>query len=350
MKIDLFDYELPQKLIAQTPVYPRDHSRLMVINRKTRTLEHRHFYDILDYLLPGDMIVINDTRVIPARLLGRKETGAQIEIFLLDTLKENDFSEWNTLVKPGKRVKEGNVVEFGENKLGEKLWCECISRLDDGSRNIRFHTDSGRSILQVLKTFGNIPLPPYITEKLEEPERYQTVFSENEGAVAAPTAGLHFTPELMGKVTESGVEFARVTLHVGLGTFRPVECENLEDHHMHSEKFFIRSEEAKKIRKAKSEGRRIIALGTTSVRVLECLPGLEADENGNYKGETDIFIYPPYEFKMTDALITNFHLPKSTLLVLISAFADRGLVLEAYKSAVENNYRFFSFGDACLFI
>jgi len=350
VKIDLFDYDLPKELIAQTPAEPRDHSRLMVVNKKTRSIEHRHFYDIIDYLLPDDLIVINDTRVIPARLLGKKSTGAQIEIFLLNQLKKDDFALWNTLVKPGKRVKEGTVIEFGKNAHGESLCCECVGIRDDGSRDIEFHTDSKREILHVMKTFGNVPLPPYITEKLEEPERYQTVYSKNEGAVAAPTAGLHFTPDLMKKVEESGVEFARVTLHVGLGTFRPVECENLEEHKMHSEKFFVEKEQAQKILQAKKDGRRIVALGTTSVRVLECLPDLSPDEYGNYEGDTDIFIYPPYDFKMVDALITNFHLPKSTLLVLISAFSGRDLVLEAYKTAVENKYRFFSFGDACFLI
>lgn len=349
MKIELFDYELPKSLIAQEAVEPRDHSRLMVMNRKSKTLEHRRFYHLPEYLIPGDLLVLNNTRVIRARLFGQKETGANIEIFLLK--RHNDLEDtWVALAKPGKRIKAGTVIDI--KKDGETvLKTECLEKCDGGKVIVKFNAvKKGQTVEGLLKETGNVPLPPYINRELEEDERYQTVYAKEEGAVAAPTAGLHFTPDLMQSIEEMGVGFATATLHVGLGTFRPVEAEDVEEHTMHSERFFLRSGEAEKIFKAKREKRRIIAVGTTSVRVLETIANMTPDQEGHYSGETDIYIYPPYRFKLVDTMITNFHLPKSTLLLLLSAFAGREFVLASYARAVEKQYRFFSLGDSCLIL
>jgi len=346
LNIDLFDYDLPPELIAQHAVEPRDSSRLMVMNRKTQTVEHRHFYDIKDYLLPGDLLVVNNTRVIPARLFGEKETGAKIEIFLLNELSENT---WETLCKPGKRVKPGNIVFFRIDDV-KVLSAECLSIKDDGNRVFRFKSLNSEPERDLIFKIGNVPLPPYIHEELKETERYQTIYSSQSGAVAAPTAGLHFTRDLMNDLREYGVEIAEITLHVGLGTFRPVDVETVEEHEMHHEEYFVTPEVAVRLFKAKEEGRRLFAVGTTSIRVLETIANREPDEGGGFSGSTDIFIYPPYQFKMVDALITNFHLPKSTLLILLSAFADREFIMAAYQTAIEEKYRFYSFGDACLIL
>ncbi len=341
MKKELFYYDLPKELIAQKPIEKRDASRLMVLDRKTREISHRHFYDIIEYLKPGDVLVRNNTKVIPARLFGVKEkTGALIEVFLLRPL-END--RWEALVRPGKRLKEGDRVSFGEGKLV----AEVLERTDEGGRIIEF-TYSG-DFKEILEILGEVPLPPYIKEKLEDKDRYQTVYAKTEGSVAAPTAGLHFTKELIEALKKKGITIVDVTLHVGLGTFRPLKEENIADHKMHSEYYEITEEAAKTINQAKQEGRRIIAIGTTATRTLES----NVSEEGLLKagkGFTDIFIYPGYTFRMIDALITNFHLPESTLIMLVSALADREWILEAYRIAVEEKYRFFSFGDAMLIL
>jgi len=358
-----FDYTLPMEKIAQHPVEPRDHSRLMVINRNTRTIEHRRFYHLPDYILPSDLLVINNTRVIPARLLGRRETGGQAEVFLLKRLSVESESEalWNTLVRPGKRIKKGTVVYF-QNR---RLIGVCVEHYPDGSRDFLFrknlsirNTDLGEREPETVKDLifgaGSVPLPPYIREPLRDHERYQTIYSEEEGAVAAPTAGLHFTDGLIADLKKQGTEFCTVTLHVGLGTFRPLEDEgcpfSIEGHIMHSESFYVKSEEVRKIECAKREKRRIIGIGTTSVRVLESLPFFEKRADGSYGGDTRLFIYPPFPFVYTNAMITNFHLPKSSLLLMVSAFASRELIMSAYEEAIENGYRFFSFGDACLIL
>lgn len=346
MNIDLFDYYLPSELIAQNAAEPRDSSRLMVMNRKTKTVEHRRFYNIKDYLLPGDLLVVNNTRVIPARLFGEKETGARIEIFLLNERAENT---WETLCKPGKRIKPGSMVFF-ELEGKRVLSAKCTEIKADGNRVFLFESLTDETERELMFKIGNVPLPPYIHEELKETERYQTVYSSQTGAVAAPTAGLHFTPELLKELVEYGVDIAEITLHVGLGTFRPVDVDTVEEHQMHHEEYFVKKEIADKIFMAKKEGRRIIAVGTTSIRVLETIVDLNRDENGGFSGSTDIFIYPPYQFKMVDALITNFHLPKSTLLILLSAFADREFIMSAYQTAINEKYRFYSFGDACLIL
>lgn len=337
MKLSDFNYELPQELIAQDPLLKRSDSRLMVLNRATGGIEHRHFSDVIEYLNPGDCLVINDTKVIPARLIGVKEdTGASIEVLLL---KRHDDKVWETLVKPGKKARVGARISFGEGKLVG----EVIDIVEEGNRLIRFEYEG--IFEEVLDELGQMPLPPYITHQLKDKNRYQTVYAKYDGSAAAPTAGLHFTPELLQTIREKGVHIAEVTLHVGLGTFRPVKVENVSEHHMHSEFYMIDEKAADTINAAKRAGGRIICVGTTSCRTLESA----AKEDGTIEptsGWTEIFIYPGYRFKILDALITNFHLPESTLLMLVSALAGREHVLAAYQEAIENKYRFFSFGDA----
>ena len=341
MKTHDFYYDLPKERIAQTPVEPRDHSRLLVMDRFTGEMEHRHFYDIVDYLRPGDLLVINDSRVLPARLYGYKEdTGAHMELLLLEQ-KENLV--WECLAKPGKKAKPGTKLIFGDGLLTG----EVVEVKEDGNRMVQFTCDG--NFYSVLDQIGQMPLPPYITEKLQDKERYQTVYSKELGSAAAPTAGLHFTPELMDKIRAMGVEFASVTLHVGLGTFRPVKAEEVTDHKMHSEHCLLPQETADKILKTKANGGRVIAVGTTSCRTLESVATFTGKIQP-WEGYTDIFIYPGYQFKVLDGLITNFHLPESTLIMLVSAFAGREHILHAYEEAVKREYRFFSFGDACLFL
>lgn len=341
MKTHDFYYDLPKERIAQTPVEPRDHSRLLVMDRFTGEMEHRHFYDIVDYLRPGDLLVINDSRVLPARLYGYKEdTGAHMELLLLEQ-KENMV--WECLAKPGKKAKPGVKLIFGDGLLTG----EVVDVKEDGNRMVKF-TCNG-NFYSVLDQIGQMPLPPYITEKLQDKERYQTVYSKELGSAAAPTAGLHFTPELMDKIRAMGVDFASVTLHVGLGTFRPVKAEEVTEHKMHSEHCLLPKETAEKILKTKANGGRVIAVGTTSCRTLESVATFTGQIQP-WEGYTDIFIYPGYEFKVLDGLITNFHLPESTLIMLVSAFAGREHILHAYEEAVKLEYRFFSFGDACLFL
>lgn len=341
MDVKDFYYDLPQELIAQNPLEDRSSSRLMVLDKITGEVEHRHFKDITEYLRPGDCLVINNTKVIPARLYGVKEgTEAKIEILLLKR-KENDI--WETLVKPGKKCKIGTKIVFGEGILTG----EVVDIVEEGNRLIQFHYEG--IFEETLDRLGQMPLPPYITHQLQDKNRYQTVYAKYDGSAAAPTAGLHFTPELLQQVRDMGVEIAEVTLHVGLGTFRPVKETDVLKHHMHSEFYKIEQSEADKINKAKKEGHRVIAVGTTSTRTLESA----ADENGfltEKSGWTEIFIYPGYQFKVIDALITNFHLPESTLVMLVSALAGREHVLAAYETAVEEKYRFFSFGDAMFIV
>lgn len=337
MNVKDFYYDLPEELIAQDPLEDRSSSRLMVLDKETGDIEHKIFKDIVDYLQPGDCLVVNNTKVIPARLYGAKEgTCAKIEILLLKR-RENDI--WETLVKPGKKCKPGTKIIFGDGLLTGEI----IDVVEEGNRLIQFHYEG--IFEEILDQLGQMPLPPYITHQLQDKNRYQTVYAKYDGSAAAPTAGLHFTPELLEKVKSMGVEIAEVTLHVGLGTFRPVKVTNVLEHHMHSEFYRIEQSEADKINKAKKEGHRVIAVGTTSTRTMESA----ADENGMLRecsGWTEIFIYPGYQFKVIDALITNFHLPESTLVMLVSALAGREHVLSAYEKAVEERYRFFSFGDA----
>ena len=337
MDVKDFDYELPEELIAQDPLLKRDQSRLLVLDPETGAMEHRHFYDIRDYLRAGDCLVINNTRVIPARLLGAKEeTGAKIEVLLLIN---HGGDNWETLVKPGRKCREGARISFGEGLLVGQV----TKVLEDGNRMIHF---SYQGIWEeVLDRLGQMPLPPYIHHQLADKNRYQTVYAKHDGSAAAPTAGLHFTPELLEEIRKSGVEIAEVTLHVGLGTFRPVKADRVEDHDMHSEYYVVGQEAAHTINRARANGGRIIAVGTTSTRTLESVA--EADGTIPVKsGWTKIFIYPGYQFKAIDGLITNFHLPQSTLLMLVSALAGRDHILNAYREAVEEKYRFFSFGDA----
>ena len=337
MKLSDFNYELPKELIAQTPLEKRDEARLMVLHRNNNTVEHKIFKDILDYLKPGDCLVRNNTKVIPARLYGIKEvTGAKAEFLLLNRI-EGDI--WEVMVKPGKKLLPGSRVDFGNGLLK----AEIIDKMEGGNRKVRFEYDG--IFNEILDQIGLMPLPPYIKEKLEKKEMYQTVYAKYDGSAAAPTAGLHFTEDLLEKIKEKGVEIANVTLHVGIGTFRPVKEENIEDHDMHTEHYYIKAEDAEKINNTRKNGGRIIAVGTTSCRVLESV----SDENGFVKeieDDTNIFIYPGYKFKCVDALITNFHLPESTLLMLVSALAGREFMLDSYKKAVEEKYKFFSFGDA----
>lgn len=342
MKKEDFYYDLPKEYIAQTPIEPRDHSKMLVVHRSEDRIEHRHFYDILDYLTDKDCLILNNTRVLPARLYGIKEdTGARVEFLLLNQ-KEKDV--WEVITGPGKRAKEGTKFTFGDGILH----AEVLSVLENGNRLAKF-TYEGDTIFPVLEKIGEMPLPHYITKKLENGDRYQTVYSKELGSAAAPTAGLHFTPELLQKIRDKGVKIGFVTLHVGIGTFRPVKAENIEDHHMHSEHYHLPKETADLINQTKANGGRVIAVGTTSCRTLEsvatyCGEIREADD------WTSIFIYPGYKFKCIDGLLTNFHLPESTLIMLVSAFYDREKVLEIYKTAVQEKYRFFSFGDCMLLI
>ena len=336
-----FYYELPEELIAQTPAERRDESRLLVLDRKSGELCHRHFYDILEYIRPEDVLVVNSSRVIPARLLGENANGSPIELLLL-RMREGGL--WETLVRPGKRARAGASFLFGGI-----LRAEITEVLEDGNRLVRFtYPDAYRSIYEVLDAVGQMPLPPYITKRLEDRERYQTVYARTEGSAAAPTAGLHFTEEILAALRSRGTEIAEVTLHVGLGTFRPVKAEAITDHLMHAEEFFIDGETAERINRRRAAGGRIIAVGTTACRVLESV----TDEQGivhPMHGETGIFIYPGYRFRAVDALITNFHLPESTLIMLVSALAGKESIMNAYEVAVRERYRFFSFGD-CMFI
>ena len=339
MKLSDFMYDLPEERIAQTPVEPRDHSRLMVIHRDTDQIEHKHFYDVIDCLNPGDVLVINDTRVIPARLYGERPTGGACEVLLLRQLAPK---KWETLVKPGKKLKPGAEIVFGDGRLRGRV----LETTDVGGRIVEFECEG--TFEAALDALGEMPLPPYIHEQLEDRERYQTVYARHEGSAAAPTAGLHFTPELLNRIREKGIDVVPVLLHVGLGTFRPVKVENIEEHHMHSEYFEVTEDAAKRINAARERGGRIVAVGTTSVRTLE-----SAAENGQLvakRGETSIFIKPGYQYQMVDALITNFHLPGSTLMMLVSALYDREKIISAYELAVKEKYRFFSFGDAMLIL
>lgn len=337
MKVSDFNYNLPEELIAQTPIQKRDESRLMVLDKTNKTIEHKVFKDILDYLKPGDCLVRNNTKVIPARLYGIKEdTGVNVEFLLLNRI-EGDI--WEVMVHPGRRLKKGAKVTFGDGLLK----AEILEQMENGNRKVRFEYKG--IFNEILDQIGLMPLPPYIKERLKDKDRYQTVYAKYEGSAAAPTAGLHFTDELLEKIKEKGVEIANVTLHVGIGTFRPVKVENIEDHDMHSEHYYIKQEDADKINNARKNGGRIISVGTTSCRVLESV----ADENGFVKeieGDTSIFIYPGYKFKCIDCLITNFHLPESTLIMLVSTLAGKDFVMSAYEEAVKEKYRFFSFGDA----
>lgn len=341
MKLSEFDFELPEELIAQHPVEKRDTSRLMVVNRENGNIEHRHFYDILDYLKPGDVLVRNNTKVIPARLFGiKEETNGHVEVLLLKELKKDT---WECLCGNARIVKMNTVITFGEGLLKAK----CIEIKDEGIRVFEMIYDG--IFYEILDQLGTMPLPPYIKEKLEDKNRYQTVYAKIEGSAAAPTAGLHFTEEINQKIKDKGIEIFDVCLHVGLGTFRPVKEENVLDHHMHSEFYIISEEVADKLNKAKANGQRIIAVGTTSTRTLEA----NMKKYGKFKAtseNTDIFIYPGYKFEAIDCLITNFHLPKSTLLMLISAFASKELIFKAYKEAVKEKYRFFSFGDSMMIL
>lgn len=337
MDVKDFYYDLPQELIAQDPLEDRSSSRLLVLNKETGAIEHRHFRDILSYLKPGDCLVLNDTKVIPARLIGSREgTDARIEILLLKR-KENDI--WETLVKPGKKAKIGTVIHFGDGLLTGTV----IDVVEEGNRLIQFSYEG--IFEEILDQLGQMPLPPYITHQLKDKNRYQTVYAKHEGSAAAPTAGLHFTEDLLREIEDRGVKIARITLHVGLGTFRPVKVENVQDHHMHSEFYIVGEEAAETINRAKANGGRVICVGTTSCRTLESAAG----ENGELRpcsGWTEIFIYPGYRFKILDCLITNFHLPESTLVMLVSALAGRESILNAYREAIRERYRFFSFGDA----
>lgn len=347
MLLSEYDYNLPEELIAQMPADKRENSRMMVLNRKNRTILHKHFYDIVDLIEPGSLLVMNNTKVLPARLIGHKDTGAKIEVFLLSQ-KEEHF--WDVLIKPSKRIKPGTII-----KISDELSVKAIKRLEENGEwlvELLFDSDN---VLEVLHRNGNIPLPPYIERKIANDdlkkfdfERYQTVYAKDEGSVAAPTAGLHFTKEILDKLEAKGVELCYVTLNVGLGTFRPVQCENVLEHKMHSESFEISSKAAEQITKAQNEGRTIIAVGTTTVRTLETA----YQQFGKIcacHSASELFIYPPYEFKVINKLITNFHLPKSTLLMLVSALAGKDFIFDAYKEAISNKYRFFSYGD-CMFI
>lgn len=341
MKKSDFYYDLPKELIAQTPIEPRDHSRMMILSRNDDTIEHKHFYDFIDYLNPGDCLILNNTRVLPARIYGiKKETGAIVEFLLLNNLG-ND--EWECITGPGKRTKIDTEFTFGDGILS----CKIEDVLDNGNRIAKFSYDAS-NIYEVLDKVGEMPLPHYITEKLEDKERYQTVYSKELGSAAAPTAGLHFTDEIMTKIQEKGIKIGYVTLHVGIGTFRPVKVENIEDHEMHSEHYSIPKETADLINETKKNGGRVVGVGTTCCRTLESVMQSQG-EMKEFDDWTSIFIYPGYKFKCIDALLTNFHLPESTLIMLVSALYNREKILEAYKIAVNEEYRFFSFGD-CMFI
>ena len=337
MKTDDFDFYLPENLIAQTPIEKRDESKLMILDKETGNIKHEIFHNIVSYFNEGDVLVLNDTKVLPARLIGvKEETNATIEILLLKNIDEDN---WECLVKPAKRIKEGTVVSFGEGKLK----AECIKVLEDGIRHFKLIYNG--ILYEILEELGSMPLPPYIKEKLENNDRYQTVYAKNIGSAAAPTAGLHFTNELLSKLKEKGITICYITLHVGLGTFRPVNVEDVKTHKMHSEYYMMSDEVANILNKAKKEKRRIVSVGTTTTRTLETIMS-KYSEFKECSGYTDIFIYPGYKFKGIDGLITNFHLPKSTLIMLVSAFSSKEIVLNAYEEAVKNKYRFFSFGDA----
>ncbi|MGI6330325.1 MAG: tRNA preQ1(34) S-adenosylmethionine ribosyltransferase-isomerase QueA [Zhaonellaceae bacterium] len=341
MKVSEFDYELPEELIAQEPIYPRDHSRLMVIDKRNNNIIHKKFYNLIHFLESGDVLVLNNTKVLPARLFGqKKDTGALIEIVLLKRLNNTD---WEVLVKPGRKVKKDTIITFP----GEELYAVSIANTEAGGRILRFKFKG--IFEEILNRLGKMPLPPYIKKDLKDQTRYQTVYAKEEGSAAAPTAGLHFTAELLDRIKQKGIEICYITLHVGLGTFRPVKTEELEEHHMHEEYLELSSKTAKILKSAQAEGRRIIAVGTTSVRTLESI-AIKFGEIREYKGFTDIFIYPGFKFKVINGLLTNFHLPKSTLIMLVSAFLGKDETLHAYKVAVQEKYRFFSFGDAMLII
>lgn len=351
MLLSEYDYDLPEELIAQMPADKRENSKMMVLNRKDRTISHKHFYDIVDLIEPNTLLVMNNTKVLPARLIGHKDTGAKIEVFLLKSVEnsENGYL-WDVLIKPSKRVKPDTVI-----KISDELSVKALKRLEENGEWLVELIYEGENVLDVLHRNGQIPLPPYIERKIPNEdlkkldfERYQTVYAKDEGSVAAPTAGLHFTKEILEKLQNKGVELAYVTLNVGLGTFRPVQCENVLEHKMHSETFEISEKASEQINRAKREGRKIVAVGTTTVRTLETA----YQKFGCIKpchDHSELFIYPPFEFKVIDNLITNFHLPKSTLLMLVSALAGKDFIFEAYKEAIENNYRFFSYGD-CMYI
>lgn len=341
MKVSDFNYELPKELIAQHPYDKRDEARLMVLDRKNENIENRVFRNVIDYLNPGDCLVINNTKVIPARLYGKKDTGAKIEFLLLKRI-ENDT--WEAMVRPGNKLKPGSKVSFGDGILKATV----LEVLEGGNRKVEFEYEG--IFNEILDKVGMMPLPPYITEaSREDNEKYQTVYAKYEGSAAAPTAGLHFTEELLDKIKAKGIEIANVTLHVGIGTFRPVKVENIEEHEMHSEHYYIKKEDAEKINNAKKNGHKVVACGTTSCRVLESV----SDENGLVKeieGDTSIFIYPGYKFKCINSLITNFHLPESTLIMLVSALAGKEFIMKAYNKAVQEKYKFFSFGDAMIIL
>ena len=336
MKVSDFNYELPEELIAQHPYDKRDEARLMILNREENKYEHKVFKDIIDYLKPGDCLVINNTKVLPARLYGKKDTGANVEFLLLKRI-EGDY--WEAMVRPGNKLRPGAKVEFGNGLLK----AEVLEVLDGGNRKVKFEYEG--IFNEILDEIGLMPLPPYIKETLKEKDKYQTIYAKHDGSAAAPTAGLHFTEELLEAIKAKGIDVANVTLHVGIGTFRPVKVENIEEHSMHSEHYYIKKEDVEKINNAKRNGNRVIAVGTTSCRVLESV----ADEDGMMKeieSDTNIFIYPGYKFKCIDCLITNFHLPESTLIMLVSALAGKDFVMSAYEEAVKEKYKFFSFGDA----
>ncbi len=341
LDIEAFDYHLPERLIAQTPLKNRDESRLLVLGRKSGNIEHKQFKNVIDHLESGDTLVLNDTRVMPARLFGLKEdTGAKVEMLMLTQIEGND---WEVLLKPAKRIRIGNKLSFGEGKIV----AECIEELDQGGRIMRLHYEG---ILQErLDELGEMPLPPYIKERLDDPDRYQTVYAKATGSAAAPTAGLHFTDDLLNQIKAKGIHIAFITLHVGLGTFRPVSVDNIDDHEMHSEYYQMDEDTAELLNETKANGKRIISVGTTSTRTLETI--MQSNDQFVAKsGWTDIFIFPGFEYKAIDGLITNFHLPKSTLVMLVSAFSTRDFIINAYQQAVEAEYRFFSFGDAMLII
>ena len=337
MELSEFNYDLPQELIAQVPIKNRDESRLLILDRSTQTLEDKIFRDIIDYLEPGDCLVRNNTKVIPARLYGKKDTGANVEFVLLKNI-EGDI--WEAMVRPGNKLHIGAKVIFGDGLLT----AEILDTTEDGTRKVKFTYDG--IFNEILDQIGLMPLPPYIHESLKNNDRYQTVYAKYEGSAAAPTAGLHFTPELLKKIEEKGIDIANVTLHVGIGTFRPVKETNIEDHHMHTEHYYIKQEDADKINKAKLAGKRVIAVGTTSCRTLETIADPKTGMVNACEGDTGIYIYPGYKFKCIDGLITNFHLPESTLLMLVSALAGKDYIMKAYKHAVDEKYKFFSFGDA----
>lgn len=339
MKVEEFNYELPERLIAQVPIEKRDESRLMILNREKQTIEHKVFKDIIDYLEPGDCIVRNNTKVLPARLYGKKETGAHVEFLLLNRI-EGDI--WECIVRPGNKLHIGTKVYFGDGILQ----AEILDVMAGGTRKVKFIYKG--IFNEILDQIGLMPLPPYIHEELKENDRYQTVYAKYEGSAAAPTAGLHFTDELLNKIEEKGIKIANVTLHVGIGTFRPVKVENIEEHNMHSEHYYIKEQDAQKINETKKQGKKVIAVGTTSCRVLETIASNKTGLVEETEGDTNIFIYPGYKFKCIDGLITNFHLPESTLLMLVSALAGKEYIMKAYNEAVEKEYKFFSFGDAML--